>query len=154
MINKMILFCFLNQHTPYINFQVPYKYYLRLLHRQCQINSLKRLTGAGPRFNKKTPSYRIRNPIVEIKTVVRSSYLHNRISYTGKMSSLYLIGDQLVADAYPMILMLERRNRQIYSKISLTLDHSCFIVMLSPIGNVSGLYRNDQVYSRWNLICK
>ena len=30
------------------------------------------------------------------KTVVRSSYLHNGISYTGKMSSLYWIGTQLV----------------------------------------------------------
>ena len=45
----------------------------------------------GPRFNIKM-SYQYRKSHWGDKTVVRSSYLHNGISYTGKMSSLYWIG--------------------------------------------------------------
>ena len=46
----------------------------------------------GPWFNIKMLSYRYRKSHCGDKTVVRSSYLHNGISYTGKMSSLYRIG--------------------------------------------------------------
>ena len=41
------------------------------------------------------PSYQYRKSHCGDKTVVRSSYLHNGISYTGKMSSLYWIGAQV-----------------------------------------------------------
>ena len=47
---------------------------------------------SGPRFNIKMSSYQYRKSHCGDKTVVRSSYLHNGISYTGKMSSLYWIG--------------------------------------------------------------
>ena len=40
------------------------------------------------------PSYQYRKSHCGDKTVVRSSYLHNGISYTGKMSSLYWIRAQ------------------------------------------------------------
>ena len=43
----------------------------------------------GPRFNIKMSSFQYRKPHCGDKTVVRSSYLHNGISYTGKMASLY-----------------------------------------------------------------
>ena len=46
----------------------------------------------GPRFNIKMSSYQDRKSHCGDKTVVRSSYLHNGISDTGKMSSLYWIG--------------------------------------------------------------
>ena len=46
----------------------------------------------GARFNIKMSSYRYRKSHCGDTTVVRSSYLHNGISYTGKMSSLYWIG--------------------------------------------------------------
>ena len=49
------------------------------------------LTLSGPRFNIKMSSYQYRKSHCGDKTVVRSSYLHNGISYTGKMSSLYWI---------------------------------------------------------------
>ena len=39
-------------------------------------------------------SYQYRKSHCGDKTVVRSSYIHNGISYTGKMSSLYWIGAQ------------------------------------------------------------
>ena len=45
----------------------------------------------GPWFNIKTSSYQYRESHCGHKTVVRSSYLHNGISYAGKMSSLYWI---------------------------------------------------------------
>ena len=48
----------------------------------------------GPRFNIKLTSYQYRKSHCGDKTVVRSSYLHNGISYTGKMSSLYWIRPQ------------------------------------------------------------
>ena len=43
----------------------------------------------GPWFNIKMSSYQYRKSHCGDKTVVRSSYLHNGISYAGKMSSLY-----------------------------------------------------------------
>ena len=46
----------------------------------------------GPWFNIKMPSYQYRKSHCGDKTVVRSSYLHNGVSYTGKMASLYWIG--------------------------------------------------------------
>ena len=51
--------------------------------------------NTGPRFNIKMSSYQYRKSHCGDKTVVRSSYLHNGISYTGKMSSLYWIGAQM-----------------------------------------------------------
>ena len=49
----------------------------------------------GPWFNIKTSSYQFRKSYCGDKTVVGSSYLHNGISYTGTMSSLYWIGAQV-----------------------------------------------------------
>ena len=45
----------------------------------------------GPRFNKKMTSYQYRKSHCGDKTILRPSYLHNGISYTGKMTSLYWI---------------------------------------------------------------
>ena len=45
----------------------------------------------GPQFNIKMTSYQYRKIHCGDKTVVRSSYLYNGISYTGKMISLYWI---------------------------------------------------------------
>ena len=50
----------------------------------------------GPRFNIKISSYQYRKSHCGDKTVVRSSYLLNGISYTGKMSSLYWIGALII----------------------------------------------------------
>ena len=46
-------------------------------------------TGPGPWFSVKMTLYQYRKFHCGDKTVVRSSYLYNGISYTGKMSSLY-----------------------------------------------------------------
>ena len=54
------------------------------------INSLAS-RRSGPWFNIKMSSYQYRKSHYGDKMVVRSSYIHNGISYTGKMSSLYWI---------------------------------------------------------------
>ena len=46
----------------------------------------------GPWFNIKIPSYQYRTSHCGGKTILRPSYLHNGMSYTGKMASLYWIG--------------------------------------------------------------
>ena len=48
----------------------------------------------GPRFNIKMTSYQYRKSHGGDKTILRPSYLHNGISYTGKTTSLYWIGAQ------------------------------------------------------------
>ena len=48
----------------------------------------------GPRFNIKMSSYQYRKSHCGDKTVVRSSYLYNGSSYTGKTTSLYWIRAQ------------------------------------------------------------
>ena len=55
------------------------------------LNSLR----PGPWFNIKMSSYQYRKSHCGDKTVVRSSYLHNGISYTGKMTSLYWFSPQV-----------------------------------------------------------
>ena len=58
----------------------------------------------GPWFNIKMSSYQYRKSHCGDKTVVRSSYLHSGISYTGKMSSLYWISAQeYFAQFYPWL---------------------------------------------------
>ena len=52
----------------------------------------------GPWFNIKMTSYQYRKSHRGDKTILRLSYLHNGISYTGKMTSLYWIRAQLCGD--------------------------------------------------------
>ena len=55
------------------------------------IASLLQAESTGGWFNIKTPSYQYRKSHCGDKTILRPSYLHNGISYTGKMASLYWI---------------------------------------------------------------
>ena len=54
--------------------------------------------SSGPWFNLKMLYYQYRKSHCGDKTVVRSSYPHNGISYTGKMSSLYWIRPLIFID--------------------------------------------------------
>ena len=54
----------------------------------CELCSWNWGKAPGPWFNIKMSSYQYRISHCGDKTVVRSSYLHNGISYTGKMASL------------------------------------------------------------------
>ena len=49
----------------------------------------------GPWFNIKMTSYQYRKSHCGDKTILRPSYLHNGISYTGKMTSFYWISPQV-----------------------------------------------------------
>ena len=51
----------------------------------------------GPWFNIKMSSYKYRKSHCGDKTILRPSYLHNGISYTGKKTSLYWIVAQWVS---------------------------------------------------------
>ena len=55
--------------------------------------------NSGPRFNIKMTSYQNRKSHCEDKTILRPSYLHNGISYTGKTTSLYWIRAQVIIHA-------------------------------------------------------
>ena len=57
------------------------------LHLLCEDIS----SGPGPRFIIKMTSYQYRKSHCGDKKILRPSYLHNGISYTGKMASLYWI---------------------------------------------------------------
>ena len=57
----------------------------------------------GSWFNIKMPSYQCRNPHSVDKTILRSSYLHNTISYTGKMSSSHWIRTQFRFPFEPLL---------------------------------------------------
>ena len=54
--------------------------------------SLREQLQSGHWFNIKMTSYQYRKSHCGDKTIWRPSYLHNGISYTGKMASLYWIG--------------------------------------------------------------
>ena len=60
----------------------------------------------GPWFNIKISSYQYRKSHCGEKTVVRSSYLHKGISYTGKMTSLYWIRALIFTQITPIITIL------------------------------------------------
>ena len=66
---------------------------------ECMLNHAMSLAQSEPepRFKINISSYQHKKSHCGDKSVVRSSYLHNGISYTGKMSSLYWIG---ALDAY------------------------------------------------------
>ena len=55
--------------------------------------------NAGPWFNIKMSSYQCKSHCGD-KTILRPSYFHNGISYTGKMASLYWIGTLLLKPEY------------------------------------------------------
>ena len=70
------------------------KYFVGYMSRK-MFNCLEK--GTGPWFNIKMPSYRYRKSHCGDKTILRPSYLHNGISYTGKKTSLYWIRAQMTS---------------------------------------------------------
>ena len=62
----------------------------QLIAKPC--NKTAAVSWPEPWFNKKMSSYQYRKSHCGDKTILRPSYLHNGISYIGKMTSLYWIG--------------------------------------------------------------
>ena len=73
--------------------QVPWRPLLELLswYPLVLVKSLQLIWRSGDWFNIKTASYQYRQSHCGDKTILRPSSLHNRISYTGKTTSLYWI---------------------------------------------------------------
>ena len=69
------------------------------------INELIKFLDPGPWFNIKVLSYQYRKSHCGDKTILRPSYLHNGISYTGKRTSLYWIRAQVVTSNATTILL-------------------------------------------------
>ena len=79
-----------------------------LICNMCSEITFLKITAASPRgqwvkllksggwFNIKMPSYQYRKSHCGDKTILRPSYLHNGISYTGKTTSLYWIRAQVI----------------------------------------------------------
>ena len=94
--------------TAMINFRFP----------ACTRLSVEGLKPPGPWFNIKMSSYQYRKSHCGEKTVVRSSYLHNGISYTGEMTSLYWFSPlatnmfYVVGDEYINGMCVVRRQDQ------------------------------------------
>ena len=62
----------------------------------CNLSCNDQRGNPGPCFNIKMSSYQYRKSHCGDKTVVRSSYLHNGISYTGKMSLYWIRAQDLL----------------------------------------------------------
>ena len=76
----------------------------------------------GPRFNIKMTSYQYRKFHCGDKTVARSSYLHNGISYTGKTSCLYWIR-ALRCSTTDLVRISPRKPIGMGWPLTLTLNH-------------------------------
>ena len=74
----------------------------------------------GPWFSIKMPSYQYRKSHCGDKTILRPSYLHNGISYTGKMASLYQFSPQLVIIFVGWIFCLWQCRNSVISLLSST----------------------------------
>ena len=89
------------------------------LHRLVEF-SMKR---PGPRFNIKMSSYQYRKSHCGDKTVVRSSYLHSGISYTGKMASFF------IESAPCMYVVMLNHYRSNYGKEKSSCQHKHWFVV-------------------------
>ena len=68
------------------------------------------INQSGGWFNIKMPSYQYRKSHCGDKTILRPSYLHNGISYTGKITSLYWIRVQVPSSFPPNIVYSTPQN--------------------------------------------
>ena len=65
------------------------------------------INPSGPWCDIKLTSYQCRKFHCGDKTILRPSYLHNELSYTGKMTPLYWIGALVLKPQYPRITRSE-----------------------------------------------
>ena len=104
----------------------------------------------GPRFNMNMLSYQYRKSHCGDKTVVRSFYLHNGISYTGKMSFLYWTGAVVPLAQGIYIHHNEMADRYMWGVTLLhnfKFDWSCFL-------ELKWLFRCGHIYSIFHeIVC-
>ena len=100
---------------------------------------------SGPWFNIKMSSYRYRKSHCGDKTVVRSSYLHNGISYTSKMASFYWISPQevMMFDMTWYCQVMVQYNTILHVALyRLRFEHSWYFELhsLALVGDMRGLF--------------
>ena len=94
------------------------------------------------RFKIKMPSYQYRKSHCGDKTVIRSSYLHNGISYTGKKASLYWISPQ------DLFLIRFCRWNLWTLKLQLTQNHKVILWTSVSLNFISLIDMNFSIYSK------
>ena len=100
--------------------------------------------GPGGRINKKISSYQYRKSHCGDKTILRPSYLHSGISYTGKMTSLYWIRAQVSILHMPLShYVISCYNRPYYKEVPL-----CFSRQLQLSGIPSQDYISDRINTK------
>ena len=87
-------------------------------------------------------SYQYRKSHCGDKTVVRSSYLHNGISYIGKMTSLYWIRAQLLESALSTVLWFNICFMMLVNRFST--NHSS--INISPINSPRAILNMNSKY--------
>ena len=102
-----------------------------------QLTTTKNSISPGGRFNKKISSYQYRKSHCGDKTILRPSYLHNAISYTGKMTSLYWIRALMIFSTAPnrrqVIIRLQVLQCLPFQEIVRTKIHSPCILLLNTV---------------------
>ena len=84
-----------NRRWCYTGFMWSVHLFVVFCHCHSVIWKVSRWLSSGPWFNIRMSSYQYKKSHCGDKTILRPSYLHNGISYTGKMTSLYWIGAQI-----------------------------------------------------------
>ena len=73
---------------------------------------------SGPWFNIKMSSYQYRKPRCGDKMILWPSYLHNGVSYTGKMTSLYWVRTLVISINW-LYIILNIVSMILYIKVSI-----------------------------------
>ena len=117
---------------------------LENLFSKCRLQSIWR---PGPWFNIKMTSCQYRKSHCGDKTILRPSYLHNGISYTGKMTSLYWIRsywfcfNELTSPWHPQ----RRTSTHVPSKCEQNLEHAIHILCPADDVIITSLWRQSDV---------
>ena len=98
----------------------------------------------GPRFDIKMTSYQYRKSHCGDKTILRPSYLHNGISYTGKTTSLYWIRALVCCDLF-QYGWIKTSQRIPVICLPIYLRHYCDVIMGTMVSQITSL---TTVYSR------
>ena len=104
---------------------------------------------AGPRFNIKMTSYWYKKSHCRDKTILRPSYLHNGISYTGKTTSLYWIGALVTVPADVLAPIGARASAK--HSVDYKAGHEIYLAIIEfelIIMNIGDIFQNGQ----WGLI--
>ena len=113
---------------------------------------------SGPRFNIKMSSYQYRKSHCGDKTILRPSYLHNGISYTGKTTSLYWIRALESISVYlcKIKMIVTSCSMSSVGKIKFSeLDHwICFHIklLIKPMPSTGSCLQQTAIVTKFNSV--